>query len=82
MKWEQTVGLVRSCRFGLGIADFVVRWCRAGPVVSGWSGGVGLVCGMKCGILEADVCPLRGFMSVNPGTSTIPDWRIKLWTHC
>ena len=52
MRWEQTVGLVGWRRIGPKMSENFVRWCRIGPVVSDWSGGVGLVCGMKRGILE------------------------------
>jgi hypothetical protein len=34
--WEQTVGLVRWRRFGPGILDSFVRWCRTGQVAAVW----------------------------------------------
>ena len=49
MRWLQTVGMVRWCRIGPKMtADLR-------PVVSDWSGGVGMVCGMKRGISEVDL---------------------------
>ncbi len=33
MRWEQTVGLVRWCRFGPKLSEFFVQWCRFGLVV-------------------------------------------------
>jgi hypothetical protein len=45
MRWEQTVEVVRWRRIHPSITH-----C---PVASVWSGGVGLVCGMNRGIIEA-----------------------------
>jgi hypothetical protein len=50
MRWEQKVALIRWCRFRPIFAEYFAQWCRSGPVVSVWSGGVGLVRGMKRGI--------------------------------
>ena len=47
------------------------------PVVSDWSGGVGLVCGMKRGISEANLGRVQ--VQLGEGTSTISDWRFEPW---
>jgi hypothetical protein len=49
-----TLGLKEGCIWsdssgGVGIIRISKKTC---PVVSDWSGDVGLVCGMKCGISE------------------------------
>ncbi len=49
-----TLGLKEGCIWsdssgGVGIIRISKKTC---PVVSDWSGDVGLVCGMKCGIFE------------------------------
>jgi hypothetical protein len=44
-------------------------------VVSVWSGGVGLVCGMKRGISEANLG--RAQIQLGEVTSTISDWRFE-----
>ena len=42
-------------RIGAVGSDWSENHCIRCPVVSDWSGGVGLVCGMKRGISEAEV---------------------------
>ena len=43
---------------------------RSGSVVSDWSGGVGLVCGMKRGISEADL--MRVLVQLGEGRQKYP----------
>jgi hypothetical protein len=65
---------------------------QTGPVVSVWSGGVGLVCGMKRGILcagiaaygftsEAGFEPSRSEREVTPTGSSLSarDWAAPMW---